>query len=100
MTKHGYAKNHVFYETKRPGQKLGSIFSKNGTPLERKGRFINLPNPGHSHGKTWKSWNGKHVNKESFVSMRDKAKDSKRLRTSGEALRISGDPQSPPEAAP
>ena len=50
--------------------------------------------------QTWKSWNGKHVNKESFVSMRDKAKDSKRLRTSGEALRISGDPQSPPEAAP
>ena len=50
--------------------------------------------------ETWKSWNGKHVNKESFVSMRDKAKDSKRFRTSGEALRISGDPQSPPEAAP
>ena len=103
------AKTIVFYEAKRPSSKIekkkrqkeGRVFSKNDAPLQRKGPFGNLEkNRKTGHSTTWKSWNGKHVNKESFVSMRDKAKDSKRLRTSGEALRISGDPQSPPEAAP
>ena len=40
MTKHEHAQNHVFYEAKQPsGQKMGSRFAKNDTPLERKGRF-------------------------------------------------------------
>ena len=42
MTKHEHAQNHVFYEAKQPsGQKMGSRFAKNDTPLERKGRFTN-----------------------------------------------------------
>ena len=43
MTKNRHAKNHMFYEAKRPsGQKWGSHFSQNGTPLERQGPFTNL----------------------------------------------------------
>jgi hypothetical protein len=43
MTKNGHAKNHVFYEAKRPsGKNWGYNFSKNDTPLERQGPFTNL----------------------------------------------------------
>ena len=48
---------------------------KNDTPLERKGRFTNPAKPG-------RAGNGKHVNLESCVSMRDIAAENETERES------------------
>ena len=58
------------------GPKIEVVFSKNDTPLERKGRFTNLEELEREARQYGES-----------CEQRDKAKDSNRLITSGEALR-------------